>query len=216
MKRFLLCLLLGVSVSATAAVAPQKDATKETLPAKTITMHYTNRANHKILMDKVVGEDDVLVSKEFVASEDAGSLRQLDYLLTKENVKAVDNFARLSDQNPDALLQRLIGAEPGSIPLPERSAKRLGSQKEARGYRAARDSEDPLEMLASIRMADITGSFEDLEENADIIQKEYETKAVPFLKNISHEFLGQKPAPILLTDTETPAGTEGASPFLAR
>ncbi len=209
MRSFLFCLLLGISFTAAAAVVSEKDVMTGAVPRKSIETKFTNRANHKILLDKKLAEDRPMYDG-FLESEEAVRLGQISDLTTKENIKAVDNFVRLADKNPENLMQRLIGAKPGQVEWPTRGTTRLGSQEEVRGSTAAKDSDNPLEMLTSIRMHDVTGSYDDMERDSQYVKQVYEKKAIPVLKNLSHEFLGQKAAPVILS--ETPIGATSIAP----
>ena len=203
MKAFLVCLLLGVSVVATAAVVPEQSAP---VPApQRIPMRLTDRTKHKIMIEKKLEASKKDYSKGFMESEEAARLRQIEQLVTKENVTAVNNFVRLADQNPEGLLGRMLGAKPGEVVLQQRGATRLGSQKSARGATLAKESDDPLEMLTSIRMHDVTGTYDELEQGGEYIKQTYDTKVIPVLKNLGHEFLGQKSAPVLLPDVSASA-----------
>lgn len=198
MKTLLLSLFLGVSCVAMAAAVPEKEAPQQLIQVRKPKIRRTNMANHKVMVDKLKLQADANgVSPDFLTSEDTTRLRQMPGVVTKENVKAVNNIARLANDNPELLAYQLFGAEPGEIEWPTRGPNRLGSDEMAEGAHLAVESDDPLEMLATIRMPELTGSYEELEAGGDMIEQAHK-EAMAQIKELSHEHLGQKPAPIFM------------------
>ena len=198
MKTLLFSLFLGVSCVAVAATVPEKDASQQIVQVRKAKIRRTNMANHKVMVDKLKLQARTDgVSQDFLTSEDTTRLRKMPGVVNKENVKAVDTIARLANDNPELLAYQLFGAKPGEVEWPTRAPNRLGSDEMAEGARRAVESDDPLEMLATIRMPELTGTYEELEAGGDAIEQAHK-EAMVQIQELSHEHLGQKPAPIFM------------------
>ena len=114
-------------------------------------------------------------------------------LLTKDNVSAVNNMARIMRDKPDVFIQQVFNVTPDDkdIVWPNEATNRLGSTKEAKSAEVAIESDDPLEMMKDIRFPELTGSYDDLEVSRIVMKSEYD-KAMKQVGEIGRKQLGRK------------------------
>lgn len=197
MKKFLFGLMLAVSCVASAAVVPETNVRTQ---IKVPELRRTNMAKRQAMLAKRESKKKTpVVSEAFVKSNDARILREMYGFMTKENIQSTNNVIRLASENPNALAQQMYGISGDKIDWPQVSPNRVGSNEGARKGTLApiETEEDPVVAVAQMRMPELSGTYEELEQSREEIAKAHKD-ALQKIAELGHEHLGQKPVTIYM------------------
>ena len=179
MKKILVALLLGVSVTSFAAVVPT-----EKVIVKKPSVIRTDMTKVKMEVKKPAVDNSV-------DEESIKEMQRYQGVITMDNMEALDNLSRAIQNNPDAVLHSTFGVED----VTPANQRELMTGKAVEKYAEQAKSDDPVQKFSNVRVPDLTGSYADFRESRDELERLHK-QALAQIEQIGQQRLGQKQAPI--------------------